>query len=310
MLIKETPVALTEELWMLGTAAYPLFLFTGEQEAVIFEGGTGAMGPLLREQMETLNLDPSLVKQAVVTHAHPDHVMAVPLFRELFPGVEVLASEAAAGTLSVEKAISFFCQIDEALNDALIKAGTISQRHRPQPLAEMQIAVDRLIKEGDAITVDGAAFNVLEMPGHSDCSLSFHEPQRGILLVADATGYYVPEHHYWWPNYFTGYDVYLDSMRRLAGLEAEILCLGHNAVVKGAKDIETYFRDAISATEAYHRRIVDEANAGKPTRQIAEELGSEIYEKSPLLPEDFFQKNCGLMVKQSLRHEGISVEKK
>jgi hypothetical protein len=41
-------------------------------------------------------------------------------------------------------------------------------------------------------------------------------------------------------------------------------------------------------------------------RQLAEELGAEIHQHTPLLPLDFFQKNCGLLVKQSLKHEGIA----
>ena len=124
----------------------------------------------------------------------------------------------------------FFCRIDEALTGSLLKAGVIGEQHRPKPLSEMYIAVDGTIKEGDTVDVDGISLDVLQTPGHSDCSLSFHEPKRQILLVSDATGYYLPEHHCWWPNYFTGYDVYLESMRRLAGLGAETLCLSHNAV--------------------------------------------------------------------------------
>ena len=76
----------------------------------------------------------------------------------------------------------------------------------------------------------------------------------------------------------------------------------------GADDVRAYFSGAIAATEDYHRRIVAEARAGKTPRQIAEQLGSEVYERTQLLPLDFFQKNCGILVKQSLRHEGIGAE--
>ena len=311
MLIKETPAQLTDKLWMLGTAAYPLYLFRGAGGGTIFEGGVGSMGPLLLEQMEQLEIARDFVKQVVVTHAHPDHVMAVPLFRQVFPGVTVLASETAAKTLSAEKAISFFTQVDEALNNSLAAAGLITDQHRPAPLTEKQIAVDRTVAEGDAIEVDqGVAFGVLQTPGHSDCSLSFFEPHQRVLLVSDATGYYMPEHDCWWPNYFGGYEAYMASMRRLAGLGAEVLCLSHNAAVKGAEAVKDYFDRDVAATEAYHRRIVDEIKAGKPVRQLAEELGAEVYEKTQLLPLEFFQKNCGLLVKLSLRHEGIHAEKK
>ena len=288
-------------------------------ERVLDKESTGEKGGLkvwrdpsstaARLQIQELEIDKDTIKQLIIPHAHPDHVMAIPLFRKTFPGLSVLASSAAAKTLSVEKAISFFRQLDDALTASLLKAGLIADRHRPEPLAEKQIPVDRVIKEGDTIEVDGSRFNVLETPGHSDCSLSFHQPDARLLLASDAAPYYMPEHDYWWPNYFTGYDAYLGSIRRLAGLDAEILCLGHHGVVKGAKEVDSFFQSAISATQQYYRRIIDETKAGKSIRQIAEQLGSELYQKLPLLPLDFFQKNCALIVKQSLKHEGIDVDK-
>jgi glyoxylase-like metal-dependent hydrolase (beta-lactamase superfamily II) len=310
MLVKNPPVEITDNLLMLGTNEYPLFLFRGQREGAIFEGGTGAMGPLVGQQMERLGIDRDFVKQVVITHAHPDHVMAVPLFREMFPGVVVLASESAAKTLSAEKALAFFCKVDDALTNSLTKAGLITDEHRPKPLAEKRITVDRVVKEADTITIDTeGSFAVLETPGHSECSLSFHDAARGILIISDATGYYVPEDDWWWPNYFTDYGTYLSSMESLADRGAEILCLSHNGAIKGAEDVASYFSGAISATEDYHRRIIAEAGAGKAARQIAEELGADVYQKTQLLPLEFFQKNCGLLVKQSLRHEGISVDK-
>ena len=93
MLVKEPPVEITETLTMLGTAEYPFYLFKGEGAGLIVEGGVGISESVLREQIEQLGIAPGFVKQAVVTHAHPDHVMAVPGMREIFPGVEVFASE-------------------------------------------------------------------------------------------------------------------------------------------------------------------------------------------------------------------------
>jgi glyoxylase-like metal-dependent hydrolase (beta-lactamase superfamily II) len=307
MLTQDPPVEIVEDFWMLGSLPYPLFLYRGSPSGTIFEGATGAMGPLLRDQIEELGIASAAVGQLVVTHAHPDHVMAVPLLKQMFPGVEVLASKAAQNTLSIEKAIAFFSKIDDALTASLQKAGYISEEHRRPPLDENRIGVDRIIAEGDRVEVDdGVAFDVLETPGHSDCSLSFFEPGRKVLLLADATGYYLPEHDYWWPNYFTSYEVYMQSMERLAGLGAEVLCLSHNAMFLGADEVADYFQRAIDATKQYHERIVDEVKAGKDPREMAEALGAEVHEKKPLLPLDFFQKNCGLLVKLSLQHEGIS----
>jgi len=309
MHVTNPPVAVADNLWMLGTSAYPLYLVKGEREAAVFEGGVGAMGKMLGEQLQQLAVPAESIKQVIVTHAHPDHVMAVPIFRSMFPGVAVLGSAVAAKTLAFDKAIAAFCDIDQALTGSLLKMGSIAEKHRPEPLAQRQIPVDRLIQEGDVVAVDGLSFNVLETPGHSDCSLSFHEPRSGILIISDATGYYVPEENTWWPCYFADYGKYVSSMRRLAGLGAEVLCLSHNAAIRGVADVAAYFRDCIAATEAYHRRICERITSGTPVRQLAEELGSEIHAKTPLLPVDFFQKNCGILIKQSLRHENIAVGK-
>ncbi len=309
MLIQNPPVAILENFWMLGTNEYPLFLAKDGPEAALFEGGVGAVGKLLEQQLADLGVANEAVKQLVVTHAHPDHVMAIPRFRAMFPGVCVAASSVAAQTLATEKAIAAFCDIDQALTGFLLQAGSIHEEHRPEPLEEKKIAVDRVLKEGDAVTVGSLSFQVLETPGHSDCSLSFHEPSLGVLIVSDATGFYMPGDHSWWPCYFGDYGKYLGSIRRLAELGAEVLCLSHNAVIRGRDAVAAYFRDCLAATAAYHQQICERVRAGAAVRQLAEELGNEIHAKAPILPPVFFQKNCGLLVKHSLRHENIVVDK-
>jgi glyoxylase-like metal-dependent hydrolase (beta-lactamase superfamily II) len=302
MLIKNPPAEIAEGVRMLGTNEYPVFLVTDQDEGAIFEGGVGAAGPVAREQLAALDIGANVVKQIIVTHAHPDHVMAVPAFREMFPKAKVCASKIAAGTLGVEKAVGFFKKIDGMLTEALVEAGSIRDEHRPEPLKDNQIAVDDILADGDTVTVGRRKFNVLATPGHSDCSLSFYESATRLLIISDATGYYVPDFGYFWPNYFTGYGAYLESIRRLATLDVELLCLSHNAVVKGAEAVKAYFEGATAATEAYHERIVSETAAGKAPDEISRQLGIEVHEKTQLLGVEFFQKNCEQLVKQSLKY--------
>ncbi|NIS54061.1 MAG: MBL fold metallo-hydrolase [Phycisphaerae bacterium] len=302
MLIKNPPFEIAEGLWMLGTSEYPVFLAMDQNEGAIFEGGVGADGPVVKEQLAQLDIAADLIRQVIITHAHPDHVMAIPAFRAMFEGVTVCASETAAKTLTIEKAVKFFAKIDGILTESLIKAGSITEEHRPGLMTESQITVDQILAEGDTITVGGLKFDVLAMPGHSDCSLSFHEPVAGFVIVSDSTGFYIPDYNYWWPGYFTDYQAYIESMRRLADLDAKVVCLSHNGVIKGSDEVSAYFDDAIAATEAYHERILREIDAGKSPEELAGQLGTEVYEKIPLLPLDFFQKNCALLVKYSMEY--------
>ncbi len=302
MLIKNPPVEIADGLTRLGTHEYPIYLVTSGNESALFEGGVGAVGPVVAEQIAKLDMPADQIKQIVITHAHPDHVMAVPAFRRLFTHATVCASKMAAGTLQVEKAIGFFSKIDGMLTEALIKAGSITEQHRPQPLSELRIPVDRTLSDGDTVTVGDLTFNCLATPGHSDDSQSFHEPDRGLLIIGDATGYYLPDSNYFWPNYFSDYEAYLTSMKQLTALNANILCLGHNAVIEGSDAVSAFFDAAIGATEDWHTRIIQATqDQSKDASMIAADLGAEVYEQTQLLSLEFFQKNCELLTKQSAK---------
>ena len=66
MFVQDPPVEITENLWMLGTNEYPLYLVRTRGEAAIFEGGVGSMGPLVLEQMEKLGIERDLVSQVII----------------------------------------------------------------------------------------------------------------------------------------------------------------------------------------------------------------------------------------------------
>ena len=129
-----------------------------------------------------------------------------------------------------------------------------------------------------------------------------------MLIISDATGYYLPDCDYCWPNYFTDYGAYVRSIERLAGLDAEVLGLSHNGVIRGADAVAAYLQNALAVTRNYHAGIVADAQAGQIGRAIAEASGRRCTKKRSCMPLDFFQKNCGLLVKNSLRHEGLTAD--
>lgn len=302
MLIQEPPVEIAPGIWMLGTTAYPVYLVRGQQEALLIEGGISAIASILGRQFKDLQVGPDVLRQAVVTHAHPDHVMAIPRLRTAFPGIRVLASAPAAAVLGSDKALAFFRQMDTLFTGTLVQHG-VPVAEADTATAQDDFAVDQTVREGDQVVVEASTWTVLETPGHSDCSISLYNQAEGVLMISDASGYYMPAAGTWWPNYFTGYAAYVHSLERLAGLNAKVLCLSHNGVVQGVDAIHSYFAGAIATTEQYHQRILAETQAGKTPREIAERLGQEIHAQLQTMSLDFFQKNCGVLVKQSLRVE-------
>ena len=88
-------------------------------------------------------------------------------------------------------------------------------RHAP-------VNVDHFVHEGDRI----GPVQVLFAPGHSPGHLAFYWPERRALVTGDAVCT--------WPTFMLGWKGFLlnpkqhqVSLRRLAELDAEVLCVGH-----------------------------------------------------------------------------------
>ena len=275
----------------------------------------------MKQQLHSLGIGPQYVRQAVITHAHPDHVMAIPALREIFPDLSVLASATAAATLTSEKALGFFRQIDGALAKVLHRSGAIAEVEsaaaglsggatentagQASSGTPARIAVDRVVGEGDVVSVEDLSWTVLATPGHSDCSISLHEASRGLLVISDASGYYLPASNTWWPNYFSGYAAYLNSLERLAALDAEVLGLSHNGAVLGQDNVRATSPARSPPRSGIMNGSLRLPRTASPSGSLPRSWGPKIHRQTPLLPLDFFQKNCGLLIKQSLKYAGL-----
>ena len=115
----------------------------------------------LLDRVRSLRLKPEAL---ILTHAHGDHMAGVEEVRAAFPGIPVLLHEDERGWLE-----------DPELNlsDGLgmpVSAGP----------------PDRLLRDGDELTLDGVRWRVLHTPGHSPGGITLHQPESAIAIVGDA----------------------------------------------------------------------------------------------------------------------------
>lgn len=97
------------------------------------------------------------------------------------------------------------------------------------------VPVDRVIQDGDRLDLGdplGRA-TVVHVPGHTPGSIALHLPSERLLICGDTIdhrrgGLGRP------PKPFTAdMDQAIASLRRMAGLEFEVLCPGHGAAIVG-----------------------------------------------------------------------------
>jgi len=236
------------------------------ETGMLIEGGTGPTFPIIVEQIRSLGISPERIKYIALTHTHADHIGGIPHFKRIWPHIKLIGSSNADKILQKKELFLEYLLADTAIAQLMKAKDEIDDL--PPTLNDYHFELDSTVKEGDSIDLGkGVIWEVYETPGHSTCHISFFEKAGGNLVVGDATGFYVPEKDAFWPNYFVSLEDYLNSIRKLAALSAKRAVLSHNCVIYG--NVRGHLQHAMSATERYHRDLLERLARGESAERIA-----------------------------------------
>jgi glyoxylase-like metal-dependent hydrolase (beta-lactamase superfamily II) len=140
------------------------------------------------------------------------------------------------------------------------------------------IEVEHVLKEGDQVACGDVTLRILEVPGHSSCSIAAYVPEEKALFASDALGVHYPGFIFAAGN--SNFDLYEENLHRMAGYDVEAVLLEHYGAALGdearsllPKAIEAA-EDARAAMEEAYRRTGD-------VNKAAEEMTRSIFERSP-----------------------------
>jgi glyoxylase-like metal-dependent hydrolase (beta-lactamase superfamily II) len=149
--------------FVLGPLQVSAYVVTEGNEAMLVDGPDGAerMVEFVRERGST----PVVL---VNTHGHADHIQGNGLLKETWPDMTLAIGEGDAPML-----------VHPMKNMSPLMAAWVKS---PE--------ADRLLADGDTVTVGGAAFEVLSTPGHSPGGISLYCPEgpdgTGVVFTGDA----------------------------------------------------------------------------------------------------------------------------
>ena len=202
----------------------------------------------LAECIDEMIAEGRRVREIIITHLHPDHIS----------GVNALKAH-----LGCDVPIATHAQTAEALTE---------------------IQVDRLIADGDVITLEGEPqirLRAMHTPGHARGHLCFHDADRGVLLTGDnilGVGSVLID-----PPEGNMRD-YLDSLQRMRSLpNLSVLLGGHGpAVASPYKKIDEY----ISHRLEREQRILQAVREGATNpEQIVAKVYTDISPKAYAMAE-------------------------
>jgi len=140
-----------------------------------------------------------------------------------------------------------------------------------------QIAVDEAVAEGDVIDLEeGVQVQVLEMPGHSSCSIAAYIPSLKVLFPSDAGG--IPgEGDEIFASGNEDFILYQKSLEKLRPLEVEVLCAARNGAMVG-KDARVYVSRSVEAAEKMRLEIIGQFQGVENKEEKLTQLAKERYE--------------------------------
>ncbi len=286
------PGRITERITLLGSSEVCLYHVDGAGEAALIGGGMAYLAPRILPQIEVFGIDVKKITKLVVLHTHFDHCGLVPYLKKLWPWMKVVASAKGASRLSdprVTENIAAFNQM------AIARAGLVEEATR-LGFEFTGIEVEQTLKEGDRLVCGDLTIDFLEVPGHSSCSIAAHVPEEKALFASDAAGVYYKDFVFAAGN--SNYDLYQQSLQRMAAYPVEVVLLEHYGAAVG-EEARTLFSKAIQAAVDTRAAIEKTYRLTGDVTQTTEAITRLVLARSPdyFLDKEILAMVIGQMVK-------------
>lgn len=208
----EAPFRLVGPIYYVGTQELAAFLVSSPQGHILIDGGTPGAAAVIEKSIREIGFKPEDIRILLTTQAHYDHVGTHAHFKKL-SGAMV---QAMAGDETLLR--------DGGKSDYLFGGSPDSSFPR--------VAVDRVLKDGDIVTVGGARLTARRTPGHTPGSASYemavNEGGRDYkVLFAASTSVNPGTRFVKNPSYPTILEDFRKTFQVLESMQPDIFVSGH-----------------------------------------------------------------------------------
>jgi glyoxylase-like metal-dependent hydrolase (beta-lactamase superfamily II) len=217
----------TDNLWYLGREEAGVYIFEGRNDAILINGAMSYILPDVLEQMKAFGIDAKKIGKILILHSHFDHVGIVPYFKRNYPMIDVYASAPAWKIFSMPKAI----EVMNNYSKLSAKWWGVENALDAYDLDWRDDITGITLAEGDKIDLGDVTLQIMDTPGHSNCSITAYEPGMKVMFASDAAG--IPYKDFCFPSMNTNMTQYLASLEKLKPLPMSYLCGDHYGYITG-----------------------------------------------------------------------------
>ncbi|MDH3573722.1 MAG: MBL fold metallo-hydrolase [Desulfobacteraceae bacterium] len=285
-MIIEKPGFVTDRILFLGRKESCVYLLKGAEEFALLGGGLAYIIPDIIKQLKSFNIEEKKIKRIIILHSHFDHCGIVSYFKRRWPWVSITASARAKELLDKPEVMESI----SSLNQKILTELGLEQQDKDIGIEFDRINIDDVVKEGDILSCDDLSMNVMEVPGHSSCSIAIFVPQEKAMFASDAGGIPIGDRIFTAAN--SNFDKYQESLQKMARHEIEIYLTEHFGARTGS-DGRHFLQKSMDA--AMETRSILEASYAKTKdiKKSTKEITDTVME---WVPEGFMPKEIITMV--------------
>lgn len=281
------PGRVTDEIWYLGREESGIYLIEGSTCSIIISGGTSWILPEVLEQIKGFEIDESRIDKLLILHAHFDHIGLVPFFKRRLPRLTVHASAAAWRVIENPEAIETINTFSRNTADQWGRAGILEA----YDLDWRDDVKGITVVEGDRIDCGNQGVQIIEIPGHSSCSVAAYVPECKALFPSDGGG--IPYGDRIIASGNSNYTLFQKSLEKLSKLPVDLIGADHGGYMTGedarrfigrtieaARDFRSLMERAYQRTgsvESTVDHLIDLAVASSPDFYLPYEILRGIY---------------------------------
>lgn len=281
-MILQEPGKITERITLLGRKESNVYCLDGGSESVIIGGGMVYIVPEVAEQINEFGIDENKIKRIVILHSHFDHCGIVPFLRKKWPWASVAASEAARAMLAKNKVIETI----HAMNHDALKRKNMLEKAEEMGFADFEgINVDEVLKQGQKIACGDRTLEILEVPGHSSCSIAVYVPEEKAMFGSDAGG--IASDSGVFPAANSNFDKYQQSLEKMAAYDIDVYLAEHYGV-HTREDAKNFLPRTIKVAQQLREKIEKSLDRTNDPEKTADELTEERMKNAPseFLPKE------------------------
>ena len=263
------------------------FLLDDGKTTIMYDSGFGFTGYAVADKIKSI-LGERKLDYIFLTHSHYDHAYGAAYALEYWPDAKVVAGEYATKIFAKPTAKAVMRDLDSKF------AKTCGVDTYEDKIDNLR--VDIPVAEGDSVKAGDMEFTVINLPGHTKCSVGYYCKEEKLLLSCETIGVFNGKDDVV-PSVLVGYNMALESIDKVLKFDIEKVLAPHYGILN-EDETKIYLEKARPTLVETTEKMVEMLKNKCTKEEVAQMFKDKFYHGyiAEVYPVDAMELNIGITI--------------